>query len=194
MDKNDSQVEVVETENNDTETGESGATETPVKKEETPAEKVKRLKDQQAAIQRQLKRAAQKAGIELEEIDQQITQPNVKQFSLDKSDKAYLIANGIKGKDEYELVTDFARNTGKDIEEIVDSKYFQSELTSLRQTRESKMASDVASGSPRATNSPSDTVEYWLAKDKLPPSYMVKLRREVVNAKIAKHKDASPFN
>jgi len=179
MNENDTTVEVEETQNTDTESTETQKDEVETKEEtrndkytETPEARVSRLR-------RELKRAQQKLGVE-EEVE---VKPKTKSFSLDRADKAFLNANGIKGQDEYNLVTDFVKNTGKDIEEIIDSKYFQSELKDSRATRESKMASDAASGSNRTGNSAQDTVEYWINKGTLPPPYMKQLRRDVVNTR-----------
>lgn len=180
MNENDT-VEVVETQNNDTVEVET----TPEVKEtpkETPESKVARLK-------RQLKRAQQELGVAEEEVQKPIAKP----FSLDRADKAFLNANGIKGPDEYELVADFVRNTGKDIEDVIESKYFISQLNDVRSMRESKIASDAASGSPRSGQTARDTVEYWVAKGQLPPAHMKQLRREVVNTRMKIDSDQGTF-
>ena len=177
-------VEVEETQNNDTDSvSETQETEVKtVKPVETPEARVARL-------QGELRRAKQKLGVAGEET----TQPEVKPYTLDRADKAFLNANQIKGSDEYNLVTDFVRNTGKDIEEIIDSKFFQSQLLELRSTRESRLASDATSGNSRAGGSARDSVEYWVSRGELPPPYMTSLRREVVNAKIKSQTDTNKF-
>ncbi len=179
---NESEVQVVE-QNDNTEV-EVQETETVVKEKpmESPEAKLARL-------QREVKRAKQKLGIEeTEEVE-----IKRKPFSLGYAEKAYLNANGVKGKDEYDLVAEMVSNTGKDIEELLENKYFQSELKDLRSTRESKNASDATSGSRTGQSSAKDTVDYWVAKGSLPPSYMVQLRRDVVNAKIKRETGGSKF-
>lgn len=182
--ENENEIVAQETQNTEVvetvqETEQTEVKPTPV---ETPEARVSRLK-------RELRRAQQKLGIE-EEVE---VKPTVKSFTLDRADKAFLNANGVKGADEYALVTDFVKNTGKDIEEIIDSKFFQTQIKELRETRESRAASDATSGSQRSNNSARDTVDYWVAKGQLPPPYMTNLRREVVNAKIKQATDTGKF-
>ena len=190
MNENDSKVELVSTETNETEATveQTGATEEKVEKTETPEAKVARLK-------RQLRREQQKLGVAEEEIEEAKYKPKSKPFELGYEHKAFLNANQIRGKDEYALVQEYIQNTGKELEEVIESKFFQAELKELRGYRDSRAASDAASGSKRGANSAQDTVDYWLAKgdDALPPPYMTQLRRDVVNARIKKHSNNSPF-
>lgn len=163
---------------------------------ETVAEKppiVETLEAKKARLERQLKKTKQQLGITDEEAEN--TKDAKTPFKLGYEHKAYLNANGIKGPEEYALVSEFVSNTGKELEEIVDSKYFQSELKQLREMKESKLASDATSGGKRGGGSARDTVEYWLNKgpDELPPSYMTQLRREVIAARIKTVSNNSPF-
>jgi hypothetical protein len=107
---NESEVEVVETENNDTE-NEQEATPTP---EKPPI--VETAEAKMARLTRQLKKVKQQLGLEEEAEVKQVNKP----FVLDRADKAFLVANGIKGPDEFALVADFINNTGKDMDEIID--------------------------------------------------------------------------
>lgn len=181
---------VVESQNNDTEVTPNDVpqTEAPAKETESPEARVARLK-------RELARAQRKAGIAEEEAEDAKFQPKNKSFELGYEHKAFLNANGIKGQDEYSLVKEYAQNTGKEIEDIIETKFFQSELKELRALRDSRMASDAASGSKRGQQSARDTVDYWLAKgdEALPPSYQTQLRRDVINARIKKYDNQSPF-
>lgn len=179
---NESEVEVITTENNN-EVTEGDTKPEVVAKVETPEAKLARL-------QREVKRAKQKLGIE------ETTEVEVerKPFSLGYAEKAYLNANGVKGTDEYNLVRDMVVNTGKDIESLLDNKYFQAELKELRQTRESKNASDATSGSKIGSSSSKDTVDYWVSKGELPPPYMKQLRRDVVNSRIKSETTGSAFS
>ncbi|WP_213090026.1 hypothetical protein, partial [Escherichia coli] len=79
------------------------------------------------------------------------------------------------------------------IEEIIESKYFNSQLKEIRDTRESRLASDALSGNNRSGNSARDTVAYWLDKGQLPPPYMKQLRRDVVNERTRRDTDGEKF-
>lgn len=104
------------------------------------------------------------------------------QPSNDFGEKAYLIANGIKSKDEIDLVLRLKKETGKDVESLMDSTYFQTELKAFRDQKNTDNA--VPSNNKRSNNSTVDSVDYWLAKDELPPKEQAKLRAEVINAKM----------
>lgn len=170
--------EGAETNENDTvKNGEDDKGEAVVKK----APIVETAEAKRARLKRQLKKVEQELGVSEEEVDE--VKPKASTFKLDLAAKGFLNSNSIKGKDEYDLVTDMIRNTGKDIEDVIESKYFQAELRDLRSTRESKMASDAASGARKGQPSARDTVDYWVSKNELPPAHMVQLRRDVVNAR-----------
>lgn len=111
---------------------------------------------------------------------------------LDYGQKAFLAANGVKGSDEMKLVQEIMRNTGKkDLESVLESKYFKAELEELRALRSTAEANP--SGSKRSGQSSADTVDYWIAKGELPPASNPELRRQVVNARLKKSESASPF-
>lgn len=103
---------------------------------------------------------------------------------LDYGMKAFLTANGIKGADELSLVKEAMSATGKDLEDVIESRFFQAELKELREAKAVKDA--TPSGTKRSTTSARDSVEYWIAKGELPPMEDFELRKKVVNAKIQK--------
>lgn len=111
------------------------------------------------------------------------------EFGYDK--KAFLFANGIKESTEIELVKDIVANTGKSLEEVLESKYFKAELTEMREAKAS--ADALPKGTKRTGQSAQDTVEYWIAKGELPPASDRELRRKVVNAKMEKKKSNNRF-
>ena len=159
------------------------------REEETPEARVARL-------ERELDRARRKAGIAKEDVEKSKTKPKGKPFELGYDHKAFLNANGVRGLDEYNLVQDYIVNTGKDLEEVIDSRFFQAELKELRAYKDSKAASDALSGNKRGQQSARDTVDYWLNKgdDELPPPYMKELRRQVVASRMKKYDNSvSPF-
>lgn len=108
---------------------------------------------------------------------------------LDYGKKAFLVASGIKGSKETELVEKIVSDTGKTIEQVLESKYFQAELSEMRELGKTEDA--LPKGSKRSGKSTQDTVEYWIAKGELPTDR--KLRQDVVNARIKKETDKSVF-
>lgn len=111
---------------------------------------------------------------------------------LDRVDKAVLRAEKITDPKEVELVEAIMKETGKDLESVLASRYFQGELKALRE----EIAADEAlpKGGKRSAAPAKDSVDYWIAKGELPPHDQPELRRKVVNAKIAKEKSGSQFS
>ena len=99
------------------------------------------------------------------------------------------MANGIKGSKETELIQKVLSESGKTVEEVLESKYFQAELNELRELNKTDDA--LPKGSKRTGQSAQDTVDYWIAKGELPTDR--KLRQDVVNARIAKETNKSVF-
>lgn len=106
-------------------------------------------------------------------------------------EKAFLAVNGIKGSDELDFVKKMKKETGRSTEDLLDSTYFQTELKDFREKKSTEKA--IPTGSKRSSNSSVNTVEYWLAKDELPPVSETQLRRDVVNAKMNKEKSKGQF-
>jgi len=109
---------------------------------------------------------------------------------LDKLDRAVLRVEKITAPDEVKLVESYMKETGKDIEAVLASKYFQAELKEMRDLAATDDA--TPSGEKRSGVLTRDTVEYWIAAGKLPEDPV--LRQKVVNAKIAKEKNVSQFS
>lgn len=149
----------------------------PADVKETPAEKFARLKGMTL-------RAAKDAGVSEEEIFSAPKKSSKKSEEKDYGQLAYLTANGIKGAEEVALAQEFVKNTGKDLDDIINNKFFQSELKELR---EAKATSDAVPGvAKRSGASATDTVDYWIAKGELPPNTPDnrKLRQEIVNRRM----------
>ena len=117
------------------------------------------------------------------------SQPQDKK-EFDYAEKAYLKAMGIE-KDEFLVVWEAIKSTGKSLDEILDSKYFQAELKEKREEKASQDA--IPSGTKRSGGFARDSVEYWLSKGEMPPTDQRELRIKVVNAKIAAEKSKSKF-
>lgn len=122
--------------------------------------------------------------------DADAAKPKDGAIELDRTDKLALRSAGITDVDEVKLVMDLMKETGKDVDSLIDSKYFQAELKGLRDER---AADDASSSSKRSGASAKDSVEYWLAKGGLPEGNP-ELSRKVVNARIAKEKSGSKFS
>lgn len=109
---------------------------------------------------------------------------------LDRMDKAVLRLEKITSEDEISLVQTIMKETGKDLESVLASKYFQAELKELRDLAATKEA--TPDGTKRSGQSASDTVDYWIAKGELPKDPA--LRTKVVNEKIKRAKSVSQFS
>jgi len=109
---------------------------------------------------------------------------------LDKLDRAVLRVEKITAPDEIKLVESYMKETGKDIEAVLASRFFQAELKEMRDLANTEDA--TPSGEKRSGVMTRDTVEYWIAAGKLPEDPV--LRQKVVNAKIAQKKNVSQFS
>jgi len=116
-------------------------------------------------------------------------QPKPKSDELDYGQKAFLVANDIKAQDEIKLVQAVMKDTGKSLEQVLESKYFQAEIKEMREKKQTDDA--TPSKSNRSNNSAKNDVEYWIAKGELPDD--VELRRKVVNARIDRDSKKNPF-
>ena len=111
---------------------------------------------------------------------------------LDRLDKAILRVEKITSPEEIALVEAMMKESGKDVEGVLASKFFQSELASLREAQATKEATPT--GSKRSGQSPRDEVDYWIAKGELPPQDQQKLRMDVVARKREVAKSTKQFS
>lgn len=155
------------------------------KSDESQSKNQESLEDREARLERQLRQTRKKLGID----DAEPAKKTSKSDGLDYGEKAYLVANGIKGSSETKLVQEIMADTGKSLEDVIDSKYFQAELKELRELE----ASSVTIKGKRSSGVGQDSVDYWLAKGELPPASEVKLRRDVVNARLKKSSNKGVF-
>lgn len=119
-----------------------------------------------------------------------VEEKKVEKKGFDYGEKAYLRSSGIEPS-EFDFVYEVMSNTGKPMEDVLESKYFQAELKERRDAKASKEA--LPSGSKRSGQVARDSVEYWLAKGELPPPDQRELRTKVVNARIKQQQDQSTF-
>lgn len=136
-------------------------------------------------LEGRLKRAEKK----LSRTENDSTKAPSKTGDFDYAQKAYLVANGVKGNDEMKLVKEIMSNTGKSLDQVLESKYFTAELNEMREMKKSQDA--IPSNSKRSSQSGKDTVEYWLAKGELPEDR--ELRSKVVKAKWKSSSSVNPF-
>lgn len=111
---------------------------------------------------------------------------------LDRVDKAILRVEKITAEHEIELVQDIMKETGKDLETVLESKYFQHELKALREAQATKDATPT--GTKRTGQSPRNEVDYWVAKGEMPPADNFKLRADYVNAKMRQQESKKMFS
>lgn len=116
------------------------------------------------------------------------TKEESKTGGLDYGQKAFLVANGIKGEAETAFVQEVMSETGKTLEQVLDSKYFQAELEDRREI--AKTANAIPTGK-RSGNMATDDVAYWMSKpmEDVPQEMRIK----VVNAKLKQTENKGVF-
>ena len=107
---------------------------------------------------------------------------------LDYGQKAYLGVLGYKDEAEDNKVQEIMKATGKTLEQVLESKYFKSEIDEMR---EQKKTAEAIPTNKRSASSAKNEVDYWIAKGELPDD--VALRRKVVAARREKDSKANPF-
>lgn len=175
--------------NNEVDTAEETTVESNVDTEQETAQDkpTETLEAKRARLQRQLAQVDKKLGLDVKKDEQKIS----KSVDFGLGEKAFLIANGIKGDAEISLAKKLVKETGRDLESLLNSAYFQQELTSLRQ--DTAVANALPKGNKNSTASGVDTVDYWIAKGEMPPVHEVELRREYVNRKLKKEQSKGQF-
>ena len=108
---------------------------------------------------------------------------------FDLTEKAYLLANGIK-KSQIPLVWQEVESSGKSIDEILESPYFKEKL----EMEASKEA--IPSDSKRGGGAAHDSVDYWITKGEYPPNTLenTELRRKVAQALASKAVNKQKFS
>ncbi len=122
--------------------------------------------------------------------DKETPQKTSESKSLDRLDKLLLRQEGIKSEEEIALAEEWVRDTGRDLEKVLESKAFKAELKDLRESIASKEA--TPSSTKRSGQSPRDEVDYWLSKGELPKDNP-ELARKVVNARLHKEESKNQF-
>lgn len=106
---------------------------------------------------------------------------------LDYGQKAFLIANGIKGSKEADFVQEELKKAGGELDELLENEYFKDRLKEFREINKTSEAT------PKGTRSgkPTDSIDYWMTKpmEEVPKE----LRAKVVNAKLKKDANKENF-
>lgn len=152
--------------------------------EETPEAK-------RARLQRQLNQHNKKFPVEQKRESEKKPNSDNKSNGLDYGQKAFLIANGIKGNEETSLANKMLSKYDS-LEEMVEDKFFQSRLTELREDRAAENARPT--GSKRSAQVSRDSVDYWVSKGELPPRDQPALRTKVVQARYNAEKNENVFS
>lgn len=140
-----------------------------------------------------LQKMAEKAKEVKPEAKVDIKEP--KSDELDYGQKAYLAANDIKSQDEIKIVKDIMKDTGKTLEEVLESKYFQAEIKEVREKKQTQDA--IPSKTKRSSNSAKDQIDYWLNKKDSNGNYEYpedrELRMKVIEARRKENSSGNPF-
>lgn len=102
--------------------------------------------------------------------------------------KAYLKASGIKASEFDFVKTELKKSGMKDVDALLENEYF---ISALEKHRAVAKTSEAIPRGNRSGGVATDSVEYWLSKpfEEVP----VSMRREVVNAKVAREKNQGKF-
>jgi hypothetical protein len=178
---------VTEETNNEVESTEvDETTDETTSQEETKASKPKRTPEEELNYyEGRASRLRKKLGKDAPEKESKSSNSN------DLGERAFLAVNGIKTPDEIAFFKKIKAETGKSADALLESTYFQAEFSNFKELKATSAA--TPSGSKRSANSSVDTVEYWIAKGELPPASEVKLRQDVVNARMKKEESKGIF-
>ena len=97
----------------------------------------------------------------------------------------------IESDKDIEFLQNTMKDTGKSQKDLLNAKWFQSELKEMKELQSSSKA--IPKGQKRTGNSSQDTVDYWLAKGEMPPAGNTELRRKYVNAKMEREQTKGKF-
>lgn len=118
--------------------------------------------------------------------------PNTDDRGFDRVDRSNLKSEGITDDDELDLVSEIMKETGKDVEAVLNSRYFKTELKGMRDDKAA--AEGTPKNNRRVGNQSKTDVDYWIAKGELPPMDQPDLRQKVVNEKMKREKAKEGFS
>jgi hypothetical protein len=156
--------------------------------EEVKEEKPKRSPEEELKYyEGRAKRLRKELGIKEEEAPKKITKKPSDE--LDYGQKAYLKASGIDNQD-FEFFQQTMQDTGKDLDTLLESKWFKEELKERKDQREVSRATPSPSRLPG--ESAKSKVEYYLNRGEMPADTPEnrKLRQEIVEARYQRARNA----
>ena len=128
--------------------------------------------------------------IKKKEPDGKLNKPNKDDF--DYGQLAYLSTKKLDSGIAQKAIKDYlAENSGKTLEQAVTNKFLLAEINEQLEVQKTKDA--TPSSTKRAPTSGKGSVDYWIDKGEMPPADQVQLRRDVLNARIARDKQGSQF-
>lgn len=163
--------------------------------EEAPiVEKKELTPEQELGIKkRQFTRLAKELGVELPKKEEK---PRVESKPADKNgfndtEKLWLRVEGVS-KEDHDYILDGVKATGKSLEQLLESDWVRKELKERQESRRSEQALPEAKN--RSGVPPSNSAEYWTAKldsgqAKIKDVPDAKLRKEIIEARIAKDRE-----
>lgn len=131
-------------------------------------EAFQKLKAENAKMSRLLKKAEKKEADKTDGEAKTDKQPTSDDKLASKIEKMFLKSEGIKDPEEIKLAQKLQKETGKDMDELIESKYFKTELEEHRAQKAITEATSGVKGSggdSQAKNKP----EYWISKG-VPPT------------------------
>lgn len=154
------------------------------------------LAQRKSRLERQLKQTRKQLGEEDDEPETPAKNDKKESTDLDYGQKAFLRASGIKGADEVQLVKDFMKRTGLELDAVIEDDIFTARLEKLRTTKSNELAAGAKNGRGNG-ESGRNSVEYWLAKtgpnDPMPSDMPKELREKFVDARRERGKHAKTF-
>jgi len=109
--------------------------------------------------------------------------------------KGFLRSANIVDEEEVQLVKDLMAETGKEIDVLIDTKYFKSELEALQTKKKNELAtSGIKTG--RGETNAVNTAEHWIAKGVPPTKEQVpdrKTRAKIARAMMSSQKSSKTF-
>lgn len=192
----ENESETVLTDQTNSESSTEEVVETPVEKIETPTKEEKLQEEKEkvvetpeaklARLERQAKQLRKKLGVE-SEVEPVVTKKEPKSDNFDYGEKAYLKSSGIEPT-EFDFVKKIQKETGRDLDSLLTSEYFQFELKTMRNKKSINEA--MPSSKPMRGEDSKTKVDYWISKGQLPPNTpeFKQLRRDVVNERYTREK------
>lgn len=146
------------------------------------------LEQQRGILQRKLTKINKELGVSEEQPKPHKTE--TKSGELDYAQLAYLEVKGITEDEQIEFVEKVMKKSGDDLKTVLKDDFVINRLKSIKENKTVKEA--IPSSSKRSAPSARDTVDFWLNKpfEEVPAEF----KREVLNKKLDKEKQASKFS